>query len=57
MRYPKKTNRSGTYVKKKFLVMLCVLTITFGFSSPMISHASQGNNKTPPVSVDKKQLN
>ncbi|WP_144472828.1 hypothetical protein [Bacillus safensis] len=41
---------------KKFLVVLCVLTITFGFSSPMISHASQGNNETPPVSVDKKQL-
>ncbi|WP_342503187.1 hypothetical protein [Bacillus sp. FSL K6-1000] len=41
---------------KKFLVVLCVLTITFGFSSPTISYASQGNNETHPVSIDKKQL-
>lgn len=41
---------------KKFLVVLCVLTITFGFSSPMISHASQSNNEKPPVSEDKEQL-
>ncbi|MGF9725796.1 hypothetical protein ABEX00_19595 [Bacillus safensis] len=33
-----------------------MLTITFGFSSPTISYASQGNNETHPVSIDKKQL-
>lgn len=55
MRYPKK-QIGVVRMFKKFLVVLCVLTITFSFSSPMISHASQGNNENPPVSVDKKQL-
>lgn len=47
MRYPKK-QIGVVRMFKKFLVVLCVLTITFGFSSPMISHASQGNNEPPP---------
>ncbi|KAA6450865.1 hypothetical protein [Bacillus swezeyi] len=42
---------------KKFLVVLCTLAIAFGFSSPVISHASQIDGENPPeVSADKKQI-